>query len=232
MCILGEYLILEMLLAGLFYRSVAAGFIGILGLPFFFHYKRRHKIRKRKRMLSVQFKDCLMSVAGAMRAGYSMENAFRESERDLISQYGADADMVVEIQSMANRLDCNASIESLLEDLAIRSRIEDVANFSSIIGFAKRSGGNYIGILTNSVGQIADKIEIQATIDTLLAARHLEQRIMNVVPLFILAFINLTSGEFLASLYHNAVGICMMTGCLAVYIATYLWSERIVAIEV
>lgn len=219
-------------MAGLFYRSVAACFIGMLGLPFFFHYKKRLHIRRRKRVLSVQFKDCLVSVAGSMRVGYSMENAFRESEKDLVNQYGENADMVVEIQSMANRLDCNASIESLLEDLAIRSRIEDVANFSSIIGFAKRSGGNYIGILSNSVSQIADKIEIQAAIDTILAARHLEQRIMNVVPLFILAFINLTSGEFLASLYHNVVGICMMTGCLAVYVAAYLWSERIVAIEV
>ena len=43
---------------------------------------------QRQNDLKIQFKDALLSAAGAMRAGYSIENAWREAKKDVIQQYG------------------------------------------------------------------------------------------------------------------------------------------------
>jgi len=55
---------------------------------------------------------------------------------------------------------------------------------------------------------------------------------MNVVPFFIIFYISLTSKGFFDVLYHNPVGILIMTICMAVYLAAFLLSEKIVEIEV
>lgn len=229
---MGCYLLLDAAIAGLFYRSVLAGVIGLLGLPLFYRYQEKCCIRKRKQQLSLQFKDMLVSVAGAMRAGYSIENALGEAEKDVIRLHGKNCDMAVELRVIRRQLACNIPIEKLFEDLSRRCQIEDVESFCCIMGFAKRSGGDFIGIISSCVSQISDKVEIMDTIETALAARRFEQRIMDIVPLFIMAFINVTSKEFMSALYHNVFGVCVMTACLGVYVAAFFWSERMVQIEV
>ena len=38
--------------------------------------------------------------------------------------------------------------------------------------------------------------------------------------------------EFLEDLYHNTLGIFIMTACLGLYLAAFFWGRRIVEIEV
>lgn len=66
----------------------------------------------------------------------------------------------------------------------------------------------------------------------MLAGKKLEGRIMNGMPLFILAYLNLTSGDFLAVLYGNPLGVVIMTGALAGYFAALRLSEHILDIHV
>lgn len=55
---------------------------------------------------------------------------------------------------------------------------------------------------------------------------------MSAVPFFILAYVDLGSPEFLEDLYHNTLGIFIMTACLGLYLAAFFWGRRIVEIEV
>lgn len=74
--------------AYVFYRSFLAFVLmlpaGMLR-PFF---KRRELCRRRKEELRLQFKEAIQIVASALAAGYSVENAFIASVRDLEEQYG------------------------------------------------------------------------------------------------------------------------------------------------
>ena len=54
---------------------------------------------------------------------------------------------------------------------------------------------------------------------------------MNVVPIFILAYLKLTSGAFLAPLYGNLFGVLFMTACLVVYGVTILLADKILDIQ-
>ena len=60
----------------------------------------------------------------------------------------------------------------------------------------------------------------------------MEQKVMNLMPLMILLYVDLSFGGYLDGLYHNIFGILVMTACLAVYLASYLLSEKIMSIQV
>ena len=60
----------------------------------------------------------------------------------------------------------------------------------------------------------------------------MEQNIMSLVPVLILAYVKVSSPEFLDGMYGNLTGMAVMTVCFVVYVIAYLWGKRIVQIEV
>ena len=50
--------------------------------------------------------------------------------------------------------------------------------------------------------------------------------------MLILLYVDLAAPEFLEGLYHNPLGVGIMTSCLAVYLLAFIWGRRIVRIEV
>ena len=80
--------------------------------------------------------------------------------------------------------------------------------------------------------QMAEIMDTRREIDTFLAAKIYEQRIMMVMPAGGLLYIRLGSGEFIADLYHNLAGICVMTGCLLVYLGACVLGRRMVQFDI
>ena len=64
------------------------------------------------------------------------------------------------------------------------------------------------------------------------AARRLEQKVMNIVPVGIVIYIEITSPGFFDSMYTTFTGRVIMTACLAVYAAAIVIAGRILDIEV
>lgn len=87
-------------------------------------------------------------------------------------------------------------------------------------------------IIQNTVNQIGDKIDVRREIDTLLAAKRYEFKVMSIVPYVIIAYMALSFPEFTDCLYRNAVGAGVMSVCLGVYLAACVLGARLVNIEV
>lgn len=219
-------------LGKLFYDS----FFGILALcPLAVIYLKRERERIRKervRRIGIQFKDAILSVAATQRAGYSAENAFVEAARDMALLHGKDSDIVEELHLIERGLNNNLTLEDLLTALSARWDHPDITEFAEVFRVAKRDGGNVNGVIADTAGLIADKIETERQIDVLIAAKRLEARLMEIVPLFIILYVGMTNRGFFAPLYHNAAGILFMTGALLAYLSAYWMTERIIAIEV
>ncbi len=221
-----EAVFLILLVSYLFYHSVFAVILIIPFYPVFLRIKARQLLQQQKQELCGQFKETISSVAVALNAGYSVENAWREAKREMEQMYGEHALIVEELQHLLAHLAMNVPLEELLKDFAVRSDMEDVVSFCQVFFFAKRSGGDFIGIIRTTAGQIGQKIELERQLAADLAARRLESRIMNVVPLVILLYLNLTSPGYFDILYGNLPGVCVMSACLAVYLFAYALSER------
>ena len=87
-------------------------------------------------------------------------------------------------------------------------------------------------ILSRTITLIQSRIEVETEIQVMLSAKKMEQHIMDLVPFFIIVYIQLSSPGFFDVLYHNMAGILFMSICLVLYLSAFVLSEKILAIKV
>lgn len=228
---------LKLLLKGviicyLFYDSYKAV---LLLIPFAWMEYRSMKIKRieeQKRQLTLQFKVMIESLVTSLNAGYSLEHAFEDAKRDLLLAYESSALIFGELDTILSGLKMNIPLERLLKDFGIRSGIDDIRNFASVVMEAKRSGGNLIRIIQKTVNSIADKVAVEEEIKTMITAKKLEERIMVVMPYGIIFYLRISNGEFLEVLYHNLPGVLLMTMFLVLIYIADLWASKIMEIQI
>lgn len=218
-------------LAYIFYKSYRAVlFLSPLSIAVW-KYEKNKKLTEKRKKLSREFKDCLQSVGTNLKAGYSAENAFLESIKDISFLYGPDCDMVKELLRMKQALRNKIPLENILLSLGKRSQIPDIVQFAEVFAIAKRSGGNLADIFYNTLKVMNEKMETDQEIQVLLSAKKMEQKIMSMIPFMIILYISFTSPGFFDVMYHSVAGVIVMTGCLAVYFGAFYLSSRIVNIN-
>lgn len=226
------YAVIDGIVSVLFYRSVLAFILFFPGFFFFLKERKSDYILAGKKELSQQFLTGIQAVSAALAAGYSVENAFEEALEDLERVFEKEDKIIKEFTYIRNQIKLNNTLENLLLDLAKRSRVEEIENFAEVFSAAKRSGGDLIAIIRNTILCISQKEETKMEIETCLSAKRLEQKIMSGVPFMILIYVGAASPGFLDVMYYNPAGICIMSLCLAMYVAAFLWGKKIVEIEV
>lgn len=83
-----------------------------------------------------------------------------------------------------------------------------------------------------TAARISEKNELMEAIQTEISGKRMEQKVMNLMPLFILLYVDVSFGGYLDGLYHNIAGAAVMTACLVVYIGAYLLSEKIMSVQI
>ena len=188
--------------------------------------------RKRLEQLRGQFKDAILSVASCLNAGYSVEHAFAEALKDMDRIYGAESMISEEIRLMIHKTKVNRTFEEALMDFAKRSTLEDVRSFADVFLSARVHGGELMRIIARTAEIIGEKIRIQEDILTATASRRLEQKIMSMVPILIVCYLDLTSPGFFDVLYTTIAGRMIMTCCLMVYLGSMYLGKRMVECSV
>lgn len=210
-------------------------YCAILLSPYLIRYMKswkRQMIQKKRQAFCQQFKEAIQSLQAALNVGYSVENAMREAYLELRLLYKKDEPILREFRYMTRQLEMNLTVETILKEFAARVEEEEVQLFVAVFSMAKRSGGDMIGIIRNAVYQIGEKIDVKREIETMIAAKRLEFRIMSGVPFAMICYMKLSFPEFMNVLYGNVFGVVVMTLCLAVYVAAFEFGKRIVEIEV
>ena len=216
----------------LFFKSV---FAFVLLIPFALFYHRFHRkecIRKYREELNSQFKDALLSVSAALRAGYSMENALVESASEMEAMYGRDALICVQLTRMKNELSVGMQLGSIFQSFAERSGSEDIETFAAVFAIATRSGGDLVEIIRKTASDIASKIDTQEEIAVVVRAKRLEQNIMTLMPPLIILYVDLTAGSMLDPLYQTLTGRIVMFVCLLIYAGACYLGQKITRIRV
>ena len=129
-------------------------------------------------------------------------------------------------------MDANQTIEAAMEDFAKRSGLEEAQTFAEIFAAGKRSGGDLIGIMEDTARTITQIVETERQASMALASRKYEQKVMNLVPFAMILYLRIGCPGFLDPLYGNLTGICVMTGCLGVYLLAWHMGKGLLAVEV
>lgn len=188
--------------------------------------------RRQKAHMLLEFKELLYALAANLRTGYAMENAWIAAGKDIQLLYPQGCLLSGELEMVAAKLHLNVPIEKAVREFAQRSCLEEIDSFAEVLATAKRSGGNLVHMMEKTITVITEKIELEQEIQTMLSGKRLEQRILCGMPILMLLYLRLTNPSYLNCMYHNWIGISIMTVCLAgTGIAAY-WGSRIVGIEV
>lgn len=220
------------IVALMFYRSMW----GMLAWPLV--YVMLYKIwsvkmqRKRIQALRQQFMYGLQVLNAALQAGYSMENAWKEVEQEVLMLYGESNELYQAIRKMNSSIALNNPVEKLFSKMACDFQIEEMIQFSQIMEFGKKSGGNWKQIIDGTVSRMLERYEAQREIEVLIAGKKMEQQVMSWMPLGILVFLQLSSWQYISILYESLLGRVIMTICLGIYVFALFLGEKIMDIRV
>ena len=178
-----------------------------------------------------EFQDLLMLLSQSLQAGASVENGFTMAAEELQKIHGGKSVVMKSLYKIIYGLQMNLPIEKLILNMAEAINIEEVRLFASVLSGGIKSGVNTIEVISFTSESLMESIKASREAKQIISAKMTEQNIMNLVPMGILVYIKLCSGDFIEALYHNLSGALIMTLFLVVYLIAYLWSLRIMKLE-
>ena len=225
-------ILLGSLTGWLCYRSVWACAASAAVVPFFVRYKEKLRKKQRKLVLWREFKDAAAMMYSSTAAGGTLEKALRDTCHDMKISDERYQILIPEFERMCLQLDRNQSLENVLEDFSNRSEDEDIAYFVRILTVARKSGGSLSAIIRHMSDTMNLRMEINGEIETILAGKRGEWRVMLIVPPGILMYMNVCSSDYMHILYTGVTGRMIMTAALIVYGLAVWLGNKILNIHV
>lgn len=201
---------------------------GILGGILFVPMSRKRFIEKRRKVLTLQFKEMLESIKSSLGTD-SVYDAFMKAREDLAVQFPRDAYIMRELEILMQGTMLKMKLEDLLVNFAERSGVEDIQNFATVFKTCYSRGGNMQEIVGRSITLINEKIEVNMEIATMIAGQKSEQSILLVLPIVFVIMLKAMGG--MVDL-ESAAGIISMTIAIAIFLTAYAISKKIMKIDI
>jgi tight adherence protein B len=184
-------------------------------------------MNKRKSKLRIQFYELLEAMSVSMRAGNPVLKSLESARDDLSLIYPTDSDIVVELEIIIGKFNNAVPLSKAFLDLAKRSGLEDIKSFASIYATIEGKSSKANEIVRETQQIIADKMEIEMEIDTLMTAAKSEVNIMLFMPLVILGVIGYAGAGFMDAIYTTAAGRIVSTGGLLIFITSFIMARKL-----
>lgn len=218
---------ITLLFSYFFYGSFwAMPFMSLIGVGYLYLAMLEQK-KKRLQRERDEFKECILSVSASLRAGHGVEGAFMESKQDMMMLYGINSYVVRELCVVEQGLKNREPMEMLLLEWGERSEMEVIGEFADVFAIGKRGGGNIPEIIEAASRMISQRLLLEEELETLLANKRLEQKVMNTMPFLVVFYLGWSNPGYFDMFYEDYVGRLLMTGCLAAYILSYWLSKNI-----
>ena len=211
----------------IFYKIIPLSLIGgvVCGVVNIF-ISMQTAITKRKTKLRMQFFDLLEAMSVAMRAGNPPLKALESAREDLTLIYSENSDIITELDIIIGRFNNAVPLSETFADLARRSGLEDIRSFASIYATIEGKSSRADEIVRETQQIIADKMEIEMEIDTMMTAAKSEVNIMLFMPLVILGVVGYAGKGFMDAIYTSAPGRIVATGGLIVFIISLIMARK------
>lgn len=210
---------------------VISSVVGLAAAKMFIPIRTNQIIEKRRKQLSVQFRDMLDSLNTSLGSGKNVPDSFASVYEDLKMQYEEGSFILNELEIILSGMQNNIAIEDMLYDFGERSGIEDIKSFSDVFKISYRKGGNMKDIIKNTHAILSDKMEIKEEIETTVSASKMEQNIMLVMPILIVGMIKMTSSDF-ADNFTTGSGIASTTIGVILFVVAYFIGKKILNIKI
>lgn len=220
----------------IYYRLLWLAIIGglLISIPQEKNYSKS-VIKKRQNKLRMQFNEFLeiiaISISGG--SGRSMENAVKDSLRELQMMFNEKADIVREIGLIVSDYErAGIPMKDGFRELGLRSEIDDIISFATIYATIDGKTSDFGYIISQTHEIIRDKMEITMEIETSITSAKSEAYMMLVLPLVIVVAMTSMGGGLIDSLFTTFVGRLSATFGVACTFASYIIATKATEIEV
>jgi len=184
------------------------------------------RIRARERAFESQLPDVLTLIAGALRAGWGLQQSI-----DLVVEQMAPP-VSTEFARAQTEVRLGRTVEEALETVAQRTRSEDFSWAVTAIGIQRDVGGNLAEVLDLVAVTIRDRGALKRQIAGLTAEGRLSAWILLILPFALIALFMVINPGYLAMLYSSTLGLTMLVGGGVLLLIGALWLRSVVTIEV
>ena len=215
-----------------FYRSFMALIpLSVIGVCYI-KQAGKEMMENRKNRVREEFRELLLLSSTGLRAGYSIENAMLKSAPDLRTLYGDDSVILKLLKEIGNVRRNNGSLSEVFKKAGNQMQIEEITEFGFVYEHAYQKSGNMSTVMDRTSSEIIRKTELEEAIRQSLNERRFEMKIMNLMPFLIMFYIGITSRGYFDGMYHNPVGILIMSAAMGIYLFAYVWGLKIAEIRV
>lgn len=175
----------------------------------------------------------LYSLSSALSVGKSVETGIQDALQDLRVIYpDPETDILVELEYILRGIGMNNTVESMFGQFAERAHLEDIENFTDIFVTCKRTGGDLIEVMRSTSSTIGEKIEVKQEIDTTISGKKFEFNTMMAMPVVMVLFLTVTSGDYMEPVFTTIPGKLAMTAAIGIFGISYLVGSKLMKIRV
>lgn len=208
-------------LAGLLFGTVA-GLLALKAPSWLLGLLRRRRLRR----FNLQLVDTLVGMSNALKAGFSITQAFESVVRD------GENPIAQEFYVFLQQTRVGVSFGDALHNLEMRVGSDDLTLTVRAIETARKTGGNLTEIFEKISATIRERMRIEGRIRTLTAQGRLQGMVVGAMPVFIGIALMIVDPEMMIPFIHSLAGLAVMGVVMILILCGALVIRKIVNIDV
>jgi tight adherence protein B len=186
------------------------------------------KLIKQRRLqrFNMQLLDSLLSMSNALRAGFSILQAFetvvRERRNPISLEYGL----------FLQQIRLGVRFEDALNQMEKRVASEDLTLMVVSIETARLTGGNLTEVFEKIAATIRERMRIQGRIRSLTAQGRLQGLIVGAMPFVLMVVLTMLDPEMMGGFFHSRIGMVAIGVVVILVAAGALVIRKIIRIEI
>lgn len=181
---------------------------------------------KRRTKFNDQLPDALATMANALRAGFSISQAF-----DSVVEHG-DKPISEEFAIVQQQLRLGMSFEDALESMSARVGSDDLTLVTTAILIGRKTGGNITEIFDKISDTIRSRMKIERKVRSLTAQGRLQGAVVSLMPLILGSIMTAIKPQMMIPFFCSFYGVVSILATVALIAAGWLMISKIVKIDV
>ena len=183
-------------------------------------------IDKRRNAFTEQLSDCLTTVANALRAGYSFQQAMDVVAKEM------EPPISEEFAKVSSDVSMGINLEEALEQMALRVASADFDLVVTAVLIQREVGGNLAQVLDSISDTIIERIRMKREINALTAQGRMSAVVLLILPFALGAFMYFANHDQFMILFDEPLGQMALGVAFVMEILGVLVIRKIVDIEV
>jgi Flp pilus assembly protein TadB len=201
---------------------VGGGLLGWFGCWLFL----RLKTSRRAAAFEAQLPDALQLVAGALRAGFALNQSVGAVARD-----GSEP-VAGEFARVLQEVRLGAELEDALDALATRMDSQDLHLVMIAIRTAREIGGNLAEVLQTTVATMRERVQLRGQVKVLSAEGRFSAKVLTGLPLIMTVYLLVFRKGYLKPMYSTGLGVAILISGGVLLLIGAVWLRRLTQIEV